>query len=387
MNVLLGMSLIFIFGLIIARAAEKIRIPVITAYLLLGIVLGPYVLNYIPLKIIESSGIISNFTLSLIAFSIGANLTYGVMQQVGKQVVFISLLAATGAALSVFSAMAILGLPFYACMIFAAIAVPTAPAAILIEIREYKAKGRFTDVLMGVVALKDVWGLIAFSVVLMFARVIYHDQKIDFLHTATLPMLEIFGSFLLGGVIACVFNFFAKFIKKKNETLIFTLGLILFTAGFALHFKLSVLLACMVLAAMIVNYNKDSARFFEELKIIDWPLYLFFFVIAGANFDLNHLKIFSSLWVVYLIARIVGKLFGVYIGSISSSASKEVRDYLGVAQLPQAGIALGMALIAKSYFQEMGNTIFTVVAAAAIISEMIGPFFIRYALRQAKQIS
>lgn len=386
MNVLLGMSLIFVFGLIAVHIAQKIRIPAITAYLVLGVVLGPYVLNFIPQKIIESSGIISSFALSVISFSIGANLTYGVMQQVGRQVVLISIMAALGAASLVFLAMSLFGMPLYACLIFAAIAVPTAPAAILIEIREYRAKGRFTDILMGVVALKDVWGLIGFSIALMFARVIYLQQSINFFQTALIPVIEVLGSFLLGGVVGITFNFFGRFIKRKNEILIFTLGLILLTAGLALHLKLSVLLSCMFLAATIVNNNNGSSRFFDALKEIDWPLYLFFFVIAGANFDLGHLKAFGSLWVVYLIARVLGKLAGVYIGAVSARAAKEVRDYLALAQIPQAGIALGMALIAKSYFGQMGSEIFTVIAAAAIVSEIIGPLFVRYALRQAKQI-
>ena len=176
MNVILGISLIFLFGLLCGKIAEKIKTPAITAYLVLGIVIGPYVFGFVPDKIINASGIISNLALSFIAFSIGQNFSRQIFRQIGKQVLWISVLAAFGAWFFVVAGLHLLGLPIYVTLIFGAIATATAPAALIMVIRQYKAKGRFTEILMGVVAIDDAWGLIIFSVCLAFAKKIHFNH-------------------------------------------------------------------------------------------------------------------------------------------------------------------------------------------------------------------
>jgi Kef-type K+ transport system membrane component KefB len=174
--------------------------------------------------------------------------------------------------------------------------------------------------------------------------------------------------------------------RNQRDLLIFTVGAIFFTAGLALHFHLSVLLSCMVLAAGIVNIHRESFKFFEVLQTIDWPVYLIFFVLAGANLEIEILKHIGLIGLVYLIARVAGKCIGTYFGAIFSQAGKDVRNYMGIAQMPQAGVALGMALIAKSVFPELGSLIFTAIAATTIIYEIIGPFFVKLALHRTGQI-
>ncbi len=386
MNLILGISLVLLFGVLSGKVAEKIKTPAITAYLVLGILIGPYVAGFVSLSVIKSSGTISNFALSLIAFSIGQNFSLQIFKQIGKQVLWISILAASGAWLFVVLGTLMIGLPLYVALIFGAVATATAPAALIMVIRQYKAKGKFTDILMGVVAIDDAWGLIVFSVCLAFAKKIHFHQVTSLMQVIGSAMFEIALSLFMGSIIGWMFCTFAYHIRSKRDLLIYTIGTIFFTAGLALHFHLSVLLSCMILSTVIVNIDKESFRFFEVLQEIDWPIYLIFFVLAGANLEIDVLKHVGLIGVVYLVARVMGKCIGTYFGAIFSHAGTDVKKYMGIAQMPQAGVALGMALISKSVFPELGSIIFTTIAATTIIYEIIGPFFVKVALFKTGQI-
>ncbi|MCK4993828.1 MAG: cation:proton antiporter [Candidatus Omnitrophica bacterium] len=386
MNFILGISLILLFGVLSGKIAEKIKTPAITAYLVLGIFIGPYAARFVPMSVLNASGIISNFALSIIAFSIGQNFSFSIFKQIGKQVIWISVLAAFGAWVFVVVGMRMIGLPLYVALIFGAISTATAPAALIMVIRQYKAKGKFTDILMGVVAIDDAWGLIVFSVCLAFARKIHFNQAASMAQVIIGSLLQIGLSLVMGGIIGWMFCTFAYHIRNKRDLLIYTIGTIFLTAGLALHFHLSVLLSCMILSAVIVNIHKESFRFFDVLQTIDWPIYLIFFVLAGANLEIEMLKHIGLIGVVYLIARVVGKCIGTYFGAVFSHAGHEVKTYMGIAQMPQAGVALGMALISKSVFPELGSMIFTAVAATTIIYEIIGPFFVKLSLYKTGQI-
>ncbi len=386
MNVILGLSLILLFGVLSGKIAEKIKTPAITAYLVLGILMGPYVAGFVPLSVIKSSGIISNFALSLIAFSIGQSFSFQIFQQIGKQVLWISVLAAFAAWLFVVIGMLLLGLPLYVALIFGSIGTATAPAALIMVIRQYKARGKFTDILMGVVAIDDAWGLIMFSVCLAFARKIHFNQMTSVFQVIFGSLLEIGLSLLMGSIIGWIFCTFAYHIRTQRDLLIYTVGTIFFTAGLALHFHLSVLLSCMILSTVIVNIHKESFRFFDVLQTVDWPIYLIFFVLAGANLEIEMLRHIGFIGVVYLIMRVLGKCTGTYLGAVFSQAGRDVKHYMGIAQMPQAGVALGMALVSKSVFPELGSLIFTAIAATTIIYEIIGPFFVKVALYKTHQI-
>lgn len=387
MNAILGLSLILLFGVFSTKIAEKIKTPAITAYLVLGIFIGPYFIGLVPKSIIDISGLISNFALSFVAFSIGQSFSLQIFQQIGKQVLWISILAAFGAWICVVLGMLFIGLPLYVALIFGAIGTATAPAALIMIIRQYKAKGRFTNILMGVVAIDDAWGLIVFSVCLAFARKMYFNHTAGLAEVIFGSLLEISGALILGGLVGWIFCTFAYHIRNQRDLLIYTIGTIFFTAGLALHFHLSVLLSCMVLSAMIVNIHKESFRYFEILQTVDWPIYLIFFVLAGANLEIEVLRHIGLIGIVYLIFRIIGKIIGTYLGAVFSEAGTDVRRYMGIAQMPQAGVALGMALITKSIFPDLGSLIFTTIAATTIIYEIIGPFFVKVSLYKTNQIS
>ncbi len=386
MNIILGIGIIFVFGLLSGKFAEKIKTPAITAYLLLGIVIGPFALGIISKQILEVSGTISHIALSLIAFSIGQNFSGKIFRQVGKQVMWISVLEAVGAWLITLGGLLFFKVPLYMALIFGAIAAASAPAAIIMVVREYKARGQFVDILMGVVALDDAWGLIIFSLSLAISKAIYLNLDASIASVLLEAVIEIGGSFLVGGVLGFILSKIGLFLKNQTDLLIWTLGILFVATGISLHFHFSVLLTSMFLAAVVVNLNNESFKFFDILNNIDWPIYLIFFVLAGASLEIDLLSKIGVIGIVYMIFRIIGKFLGTYIGANISKADDDVKKYLSLGLLPQAGVALGMALIAKEQFPQAGNIIFTTVAATTVIYEIIGPFFVKLALHKTNQI-
>ncbi|MBU1087577.1 MAG: cation:proton antiporter [Candidatus Omnitrophica bacterium] len=386
MNIILGVGIILVFGLLSGKLAEKVKTPAITAYLLLGIVFGPFMLGFISEDMLKVSGTISNIALSLIAFSIGQNFSGKIFRQVGKQVMWISILEAVGAWLITLIGLLFFKVPAYMALIFGAIAAASAPAAIIMVVREYKARGQFVDILMGVVALDDAWGLIIFSLSLAVAKAMYLDLSSSLGSMLMGAVIEIAGSFLVGGVLGIILSRIGLFLKNQTDLLIWTIGVIFVATGIALHFHFSVLLTSMFLAAVVVNLNNESFKFFDILNHIDWPIYLIFFVLAGASLEIDLLSKIGVIGIVYMIFRIVGKFLGTYLGAHIAKSDDDVKKYLSLGLLPQAGVALGMALIAKEQFPQAGNIIFTTVAATTVIYEIIGPFFVKLALHKTNQI-
>ena len=274
MNFILGIGIILVCGLISGKFAEKLKTPAITAYLLLGIALGPFVLGVVPENILEISGIISHIALSFIAFSIGQNFSRQTFRQVGAQVMWISVLEAVGACIVTIAALLFFGVPKHLALIFGAIAAASAPAAIIMVVREYKARGTFVDVLMGVVALDDAWGLIIFSILLAVAKAMSSPDMSHMIHVIMDALKEIGLSFVIGGVIGYLLSRLGRLLKNQTDLLIYTVGMIFVTTGLALWLHGSVLISCMFLAAVVVNLNNESFKFFDVLTNVDWPIYL-----------------------------------------------------------------------------------------------------------------
>ena len=327
--------------------------------------------------------------LGLIAFALGQNFTKQFFQRIGRTVICISITETVLCWILVTAAVFIFtGQPFYVALIFGAIASATAPAATVMVVREYKSKGSFTDTLLGVVAIDDAWCLIIFAISLALSKALaLHAGNGFVLKAVGFSLIGIFGAFLIGGLVAFSVSFFSKYIRTPTELLIYTLGFVLFTAGIALKLHLSVLLANMFLGAVLINIKSTNFRFFEVLRSIDPPLYLLFFCLVGANLEIGLLKGVSSVGLVYLIFRVIGKIVGANIGARIVQAEPQVRKYLGWGLLPQAGVALGCALIIKSDFPQVGQDIFTAIVASTVIYELIGPVFTRLALGKAGNIT
>ncbi|UCB57431.1 MAG: cation:proton antiporter [Candidatus Omnitrophota bacterium] len=386
---ILSLGFILLAGLLAGKLIRQLKIPVVTAYLLLGVIIGPSALNLVSTGLLSSSGLISNIVLGLIAFSIGQNFALERFSKIGKPVLWISSLEATSAWLLVtLTFWLLLKQPFYIALLFGAMSSATAPAATMMVIREYKAKGSFTDTLLGVVAIDDAWCLIIFAFSFAIAKAMsIHMTSNAFVFKAMLnSALEIGGAFILGGVLALILSYLSRFITTPSDLLIYTLGFIFLNTGLALYFNFSVLLANMFMAAILVNVHKVSFKFFESLRSIDSPLYLLFFVLAGANLEIGLLKGLGLLGVAYVVFRSMGKIGGAYLGGTIAQVPLRIRKYLGWALLPQAGVALGVALVAKAKFPQIGGMIFTTIVTTTVIYEIIGPLVTKITLRNAGEI-
>jgi NhaP-type Na+/H+ or K+/H+ antiporter len=389
MNAIFSIGFILILGFIAARLINKLKLPSVTAYLILGILIGPSLGNLVSPDLLSASGFISNIVLGLIAFSIGQNFSRDNFSRIGRSVFWISLLEAGGAWILVTLAfLLILKQPFYISLLFGAISAATAPAATVMVVREHKSKGTFTDTLLGVVAIDDAWCLIIFAFSLAIAKAVamHVSSNLFILNVMLKSILGIGGAFVLGWIISLLASAFSKYIRTPTEGLIYSLGFIFSTIGLSLLLHFSVLLACMFLGASLVNLKKMQLNFFETIKTIDSPLYLLFFVLAGANLEIGLFKGIGLIGIVYLIFRIAGKIGGAQLGSLIAHASAGVRKYLGFALIPQAGVALGCALIVKADFPQAGGMIFTTIIATTVVYELIGPICTKLALEKAGEI-
>ncbi|GAG78800.1 unnamed protein product, partial [marine sediment metagenome] len=279
----------------------------------MGVLVGPTILNLVSKEILNASGSISNVVLGVIAFGLGQNFSRENFSKIGKSVLWISVLEATGAWLSVFFVfLFLLRQPLYLSLLFGAIASATAPAATVMVVRESGAKGIFTNTLLGIVAIDDAWCLIIFAFSLAVAKTLIGPLTGNLLLLRVLlgSLLHIGGAFLLGAGIAVILMVFSRYARTETDLLIYTLGFILFGIGTAIYFHLSVLLTNIFLGAVLVNINKRSFRFFDVLRTVDSPLYLCFFVLAGANLNVALLGKLGSIGVFYFLFRIIGKLTG-----------------------------------------------------------------------------
>ncbi len=387
MNLILSIALLFLLGFGAKKVFQRMRFPMVTAYLILGILIGPYGLNLIHIRILNASGVFSEIVLGMIAFSIGKNFSFINLKRIGKSVLIISIfevILACGLVTLLFHF--IFHKPLHTTILFGAIAAATAPAATIAVVREYNAKGSLTSTLLGVVAIDDAWGLILFSAAFAFSRTLYLGGEIFIHKVFGLALLEIFGAVLLGLGIGWILSILSFMAKTKGEILIYTLGFILLGVGIARFLNLSVLLTGMSLGVATVNLKPRDRRFFEAIESIDPILFLIFFSLVGAELKIPTLVYLGTLGVAYLVARVVGKFLGAYIGGQVVHAEDKIKRWLGLGLVPQAGVALGMALYVDSYLPEIGDIVLPVIIGSTILYELVGPVCTKFALSQAGEI-
>lgn len=390
-NTLLSLGIALTIGLAGARLFSKFKLPSVTAYIIFGIILGPYFLNLVSRETLQASTLIANITLSLIAFSLGQNFTLSTLRRIGKSVFAISVGEVLGAFILVSIAMYLVGRQSLAiAILFGAIAPATAPAAVVMVTREYRARGRFTDTLLGVVAIDDAWGIMLFALCVAIAKSlvgahtgVFTSIFSDLAH----GLWEVLAGLGLGIAMGFLLSYFLKYINTLSNLLIYTLGLILLTAGFSIWLNVSLLLANMALGATVANRVKMSENIFDVLRRFDPPVYLLFFLVAGANLEISSIYSLGILGILYVLTRLPGEMLGAFIGASLAKADATVRKYLGLGLAPQAGVAIGLALYAKTYFPgAVGELILSTIIVTTIIYELIGPILVRISLTKAGEI-
>ncbi|MBR6940119.1 MAG: cation:proton antiporter [Clostridia bacterium] len=409
MQVLFCISTALAAGLLMSRVSKLVGLPSVTAYLVAGILIGPYFLGrfgveglgFISADNVRSFDIISNVALGFIAFAIGNEFRLSQLKQIGGKATFIGILQAVVATLCVDAALIglhfVLGdkLPVSMAITLGSIAAATAPAATLMVVRQYKAKGKLTDLLLPIVAIDDAVGLVVFAVSFGVAKAI-ENGEFNVAAIIAEPLLEIVLSLVLGTVSGLLFTAAEKMFSSNSKRLTLSLMFVFLTVAVSqLKFQVggitigfSSLLVCMMLGTMFCNVCDFSAEIMEKTDRWAQPLFVLFFVLSGAELELN---VFRDLAVVgigaaYIISRSLGKYFGAYTGARITHCEEKTVKYLGITLLPQAGVALGMSVTVMS-LPSIGPIIRNIVLFSVLIYELVGPVLTKMALSAAGEIS
>ncbi|WP_138160462.1 cation:proton antiporter [Peptoniphilus catoniae] len=372
-------------GMIFARLFSKIKFPEVTGFLIAGIIIGPSVLNLIPKDGVKSLEILSNVALSFIAFSIGAEMKLSVLKKLGSKIALITVFEALGALVVVLlGCLFIFKMDFPFSITLASIACATAPAATLMVIREYRAKGELVDVLLPVVALDDAVCIIAFGICSSLAVNMLKGSDMGMASMLVEPILDIVLSIVIGLVGGFLYSLVAKRVKTENELLSLIIATVFMLASLADMLGLSGLLTLMSASVLISNISVSPRRYFDIVDRITPPIFMCFFVLSGADLNLAGLKSVGLIGVFYIFGRVLGKYLGAFSSSKITGMSKKVQRYLGLTLVPQAGVAIGLSLIASQEIPEPhGSMIRTVILGATIVYELFGPLLAKFALTQA----
>lgn len=408
METILCISVALLAGLAMSRLVKILGLPAVTAYLIAGILIGPFCLGRLgipgvgfnSLETVESFGIISNIALGFIAFAIGNEFRLSQLKETGKQAAVIGVFQAFAATFVVDVVLVIVHfivgdrLSLAAALVLGAIAAATAPAATLMVVRQYKAKGKLTDLLLPIVALDDAVGLVIFAVSFGIAKALI-SGKIDFISIIIEPICEIVLSLILGSLMGVLLNFAERFFHSRSKRLALAVTFVFMSVAismmkfelFGVKLGFSSLLSCMMLGTMFCNLCDFSEELMDRCDRWTAPLFVLFFVLSGAELDFG---VFGNITIiliglVYIVARCVGKYFGTFFSAKAVGCDKDTVKYLGITLFPQAGVALGMSVTAKALGPD-GTLIRNIVLFGVLIYELFGPMATKIALVKAGNI-
>ena len=417
MEILFTLSIALFVGLLLSRLAKVLKLPAVTAYLIAGVLIGPFCLGRFAIQGLgftaadieaDKFKIISDVALGFIAFSIGNEFRLKDLKQFGKQSVIIGIFQAVFTTLVV--DVALIGLyfilkptgffPLEAAVILGAVASATAPAATLMVVKQYKAHGPVTKTLLPVVAIDDAVGLVLFAVSFGIAKAMVAGE-INIISILVEPILEVILSLALGAAMGYIFTFVERFFHSRSKRLAVSVAFIFLTVAISMisfkvgpvHVAFSSLLSCMMLGTIFCNICDFSAELMDRLDRWTAPIYVLFFVVSGADLKLDVFDLsVDGNWVflvagaAYIIFRCVGKYFGARLSADISKAEPNVRKYLGITLFPQAGVALGMAMKAEEVGGQIGATVSNIVLFSVLIYEIVGPFLTKKSLEKAGEI-
>lgn len=390
-TVIIPIALMLFLGFCMTRITKQLRLPNVTAYILTGILIGPYCLNLIPQNFIQGSDFLADIALAFIAFSVGEFFKLSTLKKNGLKSAVITLFEALMASLTVFiMTYFILHLNMAFSIVLAALASATAPASTIMTIRQTGAHGDFVDTLLQVVAMDDVVGLVAYSVAISIAvSSLSGASSGNIFETMLLPILTNLFALVLGGSFAFLMKMLISTKRSTDNRLIISVSILFLFCGICAVLDVSPLLGCMAMGMVYINITKDD-KLFKQLNYFNPPILLLFFVRSGVSFNLGILTGSGSLvgnvsvltvGILYFITRIIGKYTGAFLGCLITGKSAEVRNYLGLALIPQAGVAIGLAsLCVRSLGNDVGVSLQTIILASSVLYELIGPGCAKLAL-------
>ena len=394
--IIIAIAIMLLCGFLMTRITKKLKLPNVTAYIVTGILIGPFCLNLIPQTIITGTEFLADIALAFIAFSTGEFFKFSKLKNNAGKVVIITLAEALTASLFVFIlTFWILRLNLAFSIVLAALASATAPASTMMTIRQTQAKGDFVDTLLQVVAYDDIVALLAYSIAISVAVSSSTGAALG-IWDIILPILKNLGVLALGGVFGLLMKLLIQKKRSTDNRLIIAIALLFAFCGICAAMDVSPLLGCMSMGTVYINVTDDD-KLFKQLNYFSPPILLLFFVRSGLSFDLNALIKPSGaiggvplllIGVLYFIVRILGKYAGAFFGCLSVKKPKETRNYFGLALIPQAGVAIGLAAIgARTLGGESGNALQTVILASSVLYELIGPACAKLSLYLSKSYS
>ena len=389
-SIIISVAFMLLFGFAMTRITKLLKLPNVTAYILAGILIGPYCLGLIPQRIIDGMDFLSDIALAFIAFSTGEFFRFSTLKKSGAKVMVITVCEALLASVVVFIVtFFVLRLDLAFSIVLAALASATAPASTVMTIRQTGAKGDFVDTLLQVVALDDIVGLVAYSIAISVAVSSKTGAGAFHVWDIIRPLLINIGVFALGGVFGFLMKLMMPKMRSTDNRLIISIALLFSFCGICTLLDISPLLGCMSMGTVYINITDDD-KLFKQLNYFSPPLLLLFFVRSGLNFKLDVLINSSGsigttplivIGILYFFFRIVGKYAGAFLGCLAVGKPKETRNYLGLALIPQAGVAIGLAALgARTLGGDDGVALNTIILASSVLYELIGPACAKLAL-------
>ena len=385
-EILLVLSMILFAGFVMTRLTNTLNLPKVSGYILAGILIGPCGLNFIPMKIVEPMGFVSDLALAFIAFGVGKFFKKDVIAKTGGRIITITVFEAlTAGVLVTLFVRGVFHMDWDFALILGAIATATAPASTMMTINQYKAKGEFVNTLLQIVALDDVVCLLAFSIVAAVAS--GHESGSLTAADVLLPIVFNILALLLGFFCGYFLSRLLIPARSRDNRLILAIAMLLGISGICAAVDISPLLSCMVFGASYINLTSDK-KLYRQINNFTPPVMSIFFIVSGMNLDLKALTSVGVVGVCYFLVRIVGKYLGTYVSCLLTGTSREIRNYMGLALIPQAGVAIGLAFLGQRMLPpETGKLMLTIILSSSVLYEMVGPVSAKAALFLSGAIS
>tara|TARA_R110000751_G_scaffold131275_1_gene233426 strand:+ start:10210 stop:11382 length:1173 start_codon:yes stop_codon:yes gene_type:complete len=381
-TIFLALGALLLVGLVADEVGRRTNLPRVTLLILAGVALGPSGLAIIPAAFHDLYEFLASAALTMVAFLLGGTLTRSALRAHGKGIVLVSLCVVILTVLCVAGGLMLFGVPVIMALLLAGIATATEPAATQDAVRQLRAKGPFSDLLLGVVAVDDAWGLIAFSLLLVAAKAIAGEGGLDIM---THAIRELGGACVLGAAIGLPAAFLTGRLKPGEPMQTEAIAVVFLCAGLAIWLDVSFLLVSMIAGVIVTNLAQHHNRPFHEIENIEWPFMILFFVLAGASLHVQSLQTIGLIGCAYILLRTLARFIGGWLGATLSGEPPLHRRWIGFALVPQAGVALGMALVATNHYPQMGETVLAITVATTIVFEVAGPILAQVALRKTGQ--
>ncbi|MGB9750119.1 MAG: cation:proton antiporter [Caldisericia bacterium] len=394
MNTSLNIGIILILGLISSVILRKLKSPDVLSYIIVGILIGNSFFNIVNPEIIKYENLLTSLTLGFIAFLIGESLRIKDLKEIGKSGIVVTIVQAIVTTFLVFLGFYLLfyfkiikiNYSFEVSLILGVTATATAPAATFLVLRQYRSKGPLTNYILMAVTLDDAIGIIFFDIAVTIIKSSVNGSKINLLESFYSFSREFLLSLIIGFLLGLLISKMVKYFKSNEEILILSLSFIILGVGLAQQFNLSPLLLNIILGATFANLSIRSENVFRNVE--NWlpPVFLIFFVISGSTFNLSLIIKNFVFIIIYFILRALGKIYGCFLGAEITKAPVNVKKYLGLSMLSQAGVAIGFSVYIKNLFPQIAY-INTIILAGVIIFEIIGPIGVKYSIFKANEYS